>query len=81
MSVTVRIAAVVSTRIDGTNNSRAVETRVVPAWVVAVRAEVLLSSGLILGLGEDAGSEGDQNQKALQPVKYNLCLHNSIEIQ
>ena len=37
----------------------------VPAGVVAVRAEVLLSGLLILVLSENAGSEGNQNKKAL----------------
>ena len=38
----------------------------VPAGVVAVTEEVLLSGLLVLGLsGEDADGQGDQNEKAL----------------
>ena len=39
-------------------------------WVVAVSAEILLSSLLILGLGEDAGEKGNQNQKALHRIQF-----------
>ena len=49
-----------------TDSSVTVSGSVVPAGVVAVSAEVLLSSLLILGLGEDAGEKSNNNQKALQ---------------
>ena len=54
----VRIGAI---GVGGADSSVAVETSVVPAGVVTVSAEVLLSRLLILGLGEDAGEEGNQN--------------------
>ncbi len=38
----------------------------VPARVVTITKEVLLSCLLILGLGEDAGEQGNQNEKTLQ---------------
>ena len=43
-----------------------VDAIVVPAGVVTVSAEVLLSSLLILGLTEDADGQSDQNKERLK---------------
>ena len=73
----VRIGAI---GVGGADSSVAVETSVVPAGVVTVSAEVLLSRLLVLGLGEDAGEKSNQNQKALL-IKYRRILKSANAIQ
>ena len=74
----VRIGAI---GVGGADSSVAVETSVVPAGVVTVSAEVLLSRLLVLCLGEDAGEKGNQNQKALLRIKYRRILKSTNAIQ